>query len=82
MIWKAVPETPFYPVDISPDVVDVAVRWLIWLRSDAADEMDIAAFVHWCARSREHERAALEVMHFWGLLVMAVYPDCDDPLAS
>ncbi len=82
MIWKAVPESLFHPANISPGVVDAAVRWVIWLRSDAADERDIAAFTHWCARSGEHERAALEVIHFWSLLAMAIHPDCDDPLAS
>jgi ferric-dicitrate binding protein FerR (iron transport regulator) len=82
MIWKAVPETLFYPTDISPELIDAAVRWLIWLRSDAADDGDVAAFVHWCAHSSEHERAALEVIHFWALLAMAIHPDCDDPLAS
>ena len=28
------------------------------------------------------ERAALEVIHFWSLLAMAIHPDCDDPLSS
>jgi ferric-dicitrate binding protein FerR (iron transport regulator) len=82
MTWKAVPKSLFNPVGIPPELVDGAVRWLIWLRSDAADDRDAVAFAHWCARSGEHERAAREVIHFWSLLAMAIHPDCDDPLAS
>lgn len=67
----------FCQAEISQDVLDVAVRWLVWLRSGTADEIDSEAFLHWCARSPEHEQAALEVIHFWALLDMAADPDYD-----
>lgn len=50
------------------EIRENAIRWLLWLRSGDACEVDFRAFRHWRTQSAEHARAAHEVAWVWRML--------------